>query len=113
MLKKILVGYDGSESAERAFHFGLELAGLYKAGVLVLSVAQLPEPAAMVESTALVDDAMEHYERDFVKLHAAAKAAGVQLESRVVVGHVAEQLIHHAAQEQAGLIVVGHRGKSL
>src|SRR5438552_14228729 len=113
MLKKLMIGYDGSEPAKRAFQFGLELAGLYKAAVLVLSVAQLPEPAAMVESTALLDDATEHYEKDFARLRSAAEAAGVKLEARVVVGHVGEQLVHHAAQEKADLIVVGHRGKSL
>lgn len=113
MVKRIIVGYDGSDPAKRAFDFALELAGLYQAALVVLSVAQLPEPATMVESSALLDTATEHYEKEFVKLRAAAESAGVPLETRVVVGHVGEQVVHHAAQEHADLIVVGHRGKSL
>lgn len=113
MVTRILVGYDGSEQAKRAFQFGLELARLYQARVLVLAVAQLPEPAAMVESTAFLDEAEAHYSESFGNLRTAAQTAGVELETRVVVGHAAEQIVHYAATEKADLIVVGHRGKSL
>jgi nucleotide-binding universal stress UspA family protein len=113
MVKKILIAYDGSDPAKRAFRFGLQLARLYPAQAVVLSVAQLPEPAGMVESTALLEAASEHFEADFTKLRAEAEAAGVDLETRVAVGHVAEQIVHHAAEEKADLIVMGHRGKSL
>ena len=113
MFKKILVAYDGSESAAAAFRFALELAKRFGAGLTVLSVAQLPEPAAMVESTAVLESATEHYEQDFERFRADGRAAGVDVQTRVVVGHAAEQVVHHAAEEQADLIVMGHRGKSL
>jgi nucleotide-binding universal stress UspA family protein len=112
MVKKIVIAYDGSEPAMRAFRFALELAKFYSAPAIVLSVAQLPEPATMVESSALLEAATEHFEADFAKLRKEAETAGVSLESRVVVGHVAEQIVHQAAAEQADLIVMGHRGKS-
>lgn len=113
MPKKILVAFDGSEPAKRAFRMALEMAEPFHAELIVLAVAQLPEPAAMVESSAMLESATEHYEGDFHKLRETAASVGVSLDTRVVVGHAAEQIVHHAAEEHADLIVMGHRGKSL
>ncbi|MBE7560112.1 universal stress protein [bacterium] len=113
MLRKILVAYDGSKSAARAFDFALELARQFSADLIVLSVARPPDPPTMVETSAMLDSATEHFERQFVAFRAAAEAAAVVMESRVVVGHPAEQIVHMAAEEKADLIVMGHRGKSV
>ncbi len=113
MIKNILIAYDGSPFAKRAFEVGLETARLYRAKALVLSVVQIPEPAMIYETTALLDEANAHYEKDFAELRAAAKSAGVPLETRVVVGHVSDQIVQQATNEHADLIVMGHRGKSL
>jgi nucleotide-binding universal stress UspA family protein len=113
MLKKILVAYDSSESADRAFRFALEMAEKFAASVTVLAVAQLPEPAGMVESTAMLESATEHYEGNFADMRAAAGAAIVPLETLIAVGHAAEQIVHHADEGKVDLIVMGHRGKSV
>src|SRR5262249_51763660 len=113
MFKRILIAYDGSPYARRAFDVGMETARLHKADVLVLSIVQIPEPAMIYESTALLDEAQEHYEKDFAALQAAAKEVGVALRTLIVVGHVADQIVEHATDESADLIVMGHRGKSL
>lgn len=39
-------------------------------------------------------------------------AAGVPLETKIVVGHPAEQVVQAAADQEADLIVMGHRGKT-
>lgn len=113
MIRKILIAYDGSAAAKRGFDMAMQMAQLYKSTAVLLSVVQLPEPAMIVETTNLMDEAREHYEKEFVNLRASAKAAGVTLETRVVVGHVADQIIHHATEEKMDLIVMGHRGKSM
>jgi len=113
MIKKILVAYDGSKSAERAFRFGLEQAEAFKANVLVLSVAQPPEPPTLVETTALLDSATEHFEESFKHLQEEAKKRNIPLETKVVAGHAADQIVHHADREECDLIVMGHRGKSM
>ena len=113
MLKRILVADDASDSAKRAFDFALELARAMGAEITLLSVAQVPEPASMVESTAMLESATEHYEKGFDRCRAAAAAASVKLDALVVVGHPAEQIVHQAAEVSADLIVMGHRGKSL
>jgi len=89
------------------------MARFYQAEMLVLSVVQMPEPAMIFETTALLDEANEHYEKDFTDLKAAAGSAGVALETRIVVGHVSDQIVQHATDARADLIVMGHRGKGL
>ncbi len=113
MLKKILVAYDGSKPAERAFKAALELAKPLGARIVVLSVVQPPEPPVLVETSALLDSATEHFEKDFPRLREEAKSQDIPLETRVAVGHPADQIVHVAVEEESDLIVMGHRGKSV
>lgn len=113
MFKKILIACDSSQPAERAFRVGLEIAMKFQASITVLAVAQLPEPASMVESTAILESATEHYQAIFTDFITAADAAGVAIETKIAVGHAAEQIVHQADADKADLIVMGHRGKSV
>jgi nucleotide-binding universal stress UspA family protein len=112
MYKAIVVAYDGSTAAAHAFHSALELAERLGASLGVVSVAQLPEPPTMVETTAILESAKTHYEKDFKRLRADAKARAIELQTHVAVGHAADQIIHHAVESKADLIVMGHRGGS-
>jgi nucleotide-binding universal stress UspA family protein len=111
-LKKILVAYDTSEPAQRAFEAGVDLAQKYAADLIVLSVARPPEPPEMVEAEAALESAQDYYEKHFMKLRETAAAAGVKARFEVRVGHPAEQIIHMANEEKAQAIIMGHRGKS-
>jgi len=112
MYKAILAAYDASTAAAHAFRSALELAERLGASLSVVSVAQLPEPAEMVETSAILESAKTHYERDFRKLRADAKARGIEIQTYVAVGHAADQIIHRAVESKADLIVMGHRGGS-
>ena len=112
-MKRILVGYDGSEYAAKAFAMAADLAGKYGAELEVLCVARPPEPPEMVETEALLENAQEHFEQAFATLKPLAEAAGVRPKLTVLVGHPADQLIRHAVETKADLIVLGHRGKTL
>jgi nucleotide-binding universal stress UspA family protein len=48
----------------------------------------------------------------FEPLREEAKSAGVSLETEVVVGHPAEQIVRKAKELDMDLVVVGHRGMS-
>lgn len=113
VVKKILVAYDTSDPARRAFEAGVDLAQKYVAELIVLSVARPPEPPEMVEAEASLEDAQEYYEKEFIALREAASAAGVTARCEVRVGHPAEQIIHMANEENVNAILMGHRGKSL
>ena len=110
--KRILVGFDGSPFAEQAFEMALNLAALAGARLGVVSVATLPEPPGEVETQATLESATEHYEAAYENLRRRAEDRGLTLETRILVGHPAEQIIRLAASTQVDLIVVGHRGRS-
>lgn len=112
MIKNILVAFDGSEAATRALEMALDLAQKYAAKVSILSVAQFPEPAADVETEAILESMTNHLSKDFERIQARAREAGVTLTTDVVAGHPAEQIVHRAAGERSDLIVMGHRGLS-
>lgn len=113
MINRILLGYDGSESAGKAYGFALEMAQKHGASLLVVAVAQPPEFAEDVETEAVLESAQEHFKKRFAAMKKKAAEAHVTAHFEVVVGHPAEQLVFRAEKHKANLIVLGRRGKSL
>ena len=114
MIKRILLAYDGSAPADKAYAFALDIAKKYDADLYVLAVARPPEFGDDVETEAIIENSRKHYHKVLAPLKAHAPAAGVRLHFEVVVGHPAEQIIRYAEKHyQADLIVLGHRGKGL
>lgn len=111
-LRRILVAYDGSQASEKALEMGLSIASTLDSRVQVLSVIQPPEPTTSVELHAVLDDARQHYERALRKIADSASGNGLKVETGIVVGHPAEQIIQWAEKNHSDLIVVGHRGIS-
>lgn len=110
MLKTILVAFDGSEQSQSAFQLGLEIAEKFEARLLVVGVVRLPEPAISVEIDAMLDNGKAHYAEEFERLAEAARKVRVTMSSQVAVGHPAEQILRHAEDHHADLIVMGRRG---
>lgn len=114
MIKRILLAYDGSAPADKAYSFALDIAKKYDADLYVLAVARPPEFGDDVETEAVIENSIKHYEEVLAPLKAQAPSHGVRQHFEVAVGHPAEQIIRHAEdQYRADLIVLGHRGKSL
>lgn len=115
MLNKILVAFDGSEQSYKAFDFSLEMSRLCTGAspeITVLSVAQPPEPADIVEVDAIIDSATQHYEKLFQGLRERARAKNLEIKTEVVVGHPADQIVKYAAEKKCDMIIVGQRGRS-
>jgi nucleotide-binding universal stress UspA family protein len=110
--KRILIGFDGSSQAEKATEIGVSLAQSLDSKVLLFSVARPPEPATMVELSAMLDDAREHFEEKFKKIVQRAKELNVELATDIAVGHPVEQIVHRAETDKIDLIVLGRRGMS-
>ncbi len=113
MLTKILVAYDGSESAEKAFAHGLDFAQRCGTELHVLAVARPPDFAQEVETEAIVEQSQHHCRKLLEPLRKRAAASGVKAHCEIAVGHPAEQIIYHAEQVGAELIIMGHRGGGL
>ena len=112
MITRILLGYDGSSAASRAFEFAVDLARRYGAELHVLAVFRPPEFGTEVETEELIEEGRKHSARLLQPLR--AKLAGGEPEARfeIAVGHPSEQLLSYADRHGIDHIVVGHRGHS-
>ena len=113
MIRKILLAYDGSEAAAKAFELSADLARKYGARLHVLTVAQVPDFGEEVETTAVIEHSRNYHEALLDALSKRAAREGIQASFELQVGHVAQQILDHADREGADLIVLGHRGRGL
>ncbi|MGA2085143.1 MAG: universal stress protein [Terracidiphilus sp.] len=111
--QRILVAFDASPHAEHALDVALSMAGDMKAKLYVVAVIRPPEPAESAEFNAVLEDARERYERCFAPLRERAGQKEIELETEIVVGHPAEQILHRADAIQASLIVLGKRSHTI
>ena len=112
MIKRILMAYDGSAPADKAYAFAMDLAKKYGAELIVLAVSRPPDFADDVEMEAVLENSTKHYEKLLSNLKPQAAAQGINARFEVVVGHPAEQILYYAEQNEADHIVMGHRGKT-
>jgi nucleotide-binding universal stress UspA family protein len=113
MIRKILLGYDGSASATDAFSFALDLAQRYQAELHVIAVSRPPEFAEDVETEAILENSRRHYEEVLTPVRARVDATKLKARFEIVVGHPAEQIVRYAEGHGIDHIVVGHRGRTL
>lgn len=109
MFQKILVAYDGSKGARRAFDAALELAHLYHAELWALAVEeQLPHYAATVSETeAEREFAAQYYQERLSVAFLHAIQAGVTLKSEIRAGPAARTISEFAKAERFDLVVLG------
>lgn len=114
--KKILIATDGSSSAKKAAYAGIEIARIGGAKVHAVYVidtsayASAPkdprwEEAMYTQFRELGEEATSYVEE-------TAKAAGVEVETLLIEGHPAEEIVNFAEENGVDLIVMGSLGKS-
>lgn len=113
MIAKILLGYDGSASAERALGFAIEIAQKFGSELHVLAVARPPDLGTEIEVEPVIERELKHYESVLAGMSEKLSGSGLASRSEVVVGHPAEQLLRYAETHDIDHIVVGNRGRSL
>ncbi len=114
MIKKILVPVDGSEHANRALDFALDLAQKYSAEILVVTVVHYPTlvevPLDIVE---YYDTIRASYEKVLSEALEKAKTAtpGLNVTSKLMEGYPADIIIETAQEGNFDMIVMGRRGQ--
>ncbi|MBS74181.1 MULTISPECIES: universal stress protein [Variovorax] len=109
MFGKVLLAYDGSQTADLAFTRALQVAQEAHAPLHVVAVAWSPE----VETHASLDKARDQCWEYLNLLRSKATAAQVVLELEVVEGNCSDQIVAAADRLEADLIVIGHRQRTL
>ena len=135
MIRKILVGVDGSRNSEKALDEALEIAEKFSASILILNVFQPPPefgyqpnlssqfPASGYPQDGIGDQSnLSGFIKDLRKVHEAvlSKAAerAIKLKPMLKItielkeGNTPSQIIETATNGGFDLIVVGHMGES-
>ena len=117
MFKRIVVGTDGSETANQAVRQAIELATLTGASLSLVSAYQ-PASGRRVQAEQAGAPADVQYEigpREDVNLvldaaAADAKQQGIEVQTHPVEGDPADAILNVAEETKADLIVVGNKG---
>lgn len=113
---RILVPVDGSEGACRAAAFAASLAVLIDARLFLLHVHHLALPEVLgmrsVDRTELEQIKARVASEAFEKAHEAIGSTEVPIEHIVQLGDPAAEIIRHAADLGASLVIMGTRGLS-
>ncbi len=108
----LVIATDGSSGAREALDTGLGLARESGALVTFVYVRHKPLPVlgAPFYQRSLGNE-FQHARSALAEAEALAAEAGVQSESEILEGQPAERVIELAQARNAGLIVVGSRGR--
>lgn len=118
MIKKILVAIDGSDHADHALDFALDLVNKYSAKLLLLTAVPpvfIPLPSLNVIKSQAIADASAELERSFQAALSKAEAKAKRLTSlnlftRLEHGNPDEVIVQTAEEGDFDLIVLGSRG---
>jgi nucleotide-binding universal stress UspA family protein len=110
MFQQILLAWDGSEVALRAFDVAIDITRRYDADLIVVSIAYSPahaETAADRQETA--DAAIRYLSQTFDDVIDRAQRVGINVTHEIIEGQTpARALIGYAHEHGIDLIVCGH-----
>jgi nucleotide-binding universal stress UspA family protein len=113
VFSKVLVPIDGSPASEKALAVAVDLAIHYRAELVAIAVAEVPEVVGMIDEVDELREAAEGHFRGIGEAAVAfARSRGVALRSVVVRGHPADAIVRFAESEGVELIVLGQHGHS-
>lgn len=110
MIKKILIPVDGSESADKACSYGLEIASGVGAEVVFLYVSNINQLAINACLTEALMKAVEEAGTEIINRAVSLAPEGVKVEGVTVSGSPAVVIIEQAEALKADMIVMGSRG---
>jgi nucleotide-binding universal stress UspA family protein len=117
LIEKILVAIDGSDHADGALDFALDLARRYSAEIQLLTVVPpvfLPAHSFELVKSEAIADATKQLESIFggalSKAEAKAKKTNLKVSTKLEHGSPDERIVEVAKLWDSGIIVMGSRG---
>jgi nucleotide-binding universal stress UspA family protein len=116
MSAKFIVGYDGSEASQRALDFAVGRVKLQGGTVVLVHVLEW-SPYSFLSASELEErhkrrtEELERAEKALISpVLDKVRAAGVDAESKIRYGHIAETICKIAQEMSAVQIVIGRNG---
>jgi nucleotide-binding universal stress UspA family protein len=114
MFHRVLVATGGSPWSDKAVEYAIGLAKDYGLELVILHVIADTPPYFLAEAGTSMDQVLEGNEeagrRVIAEAAQWAAAAGVQCETELAWGRVAEMICRVATEQVCDLIIVGSRG---
>lgn len=108
MVKYTLVGYDGSDTARRAFAFAVELARLAGGRVRVVNVLQVAEGGPDASVLMMADCSTERSAALLAELTHLVPDAKALIDIDIVHGRPGDVLLNQVRQHGVDHVVIGH-----
>lgn len=112
--KRIMVATDGSRPARKAVETGIDIAKL--SGAKIYAVYVVVPTTHSARDFGWEKAAMEHFRNEGKRatgfVEETAKAAGIEVESVLIEGHPADEIVKFAEQNDIEMIVMGTLGKT-
>ncbi len=110
MFQRILIAWDGSAVALRAFDLAIDLGRRYDVELVAVSIAYSPAHAETASDRAeSADGARRHLTETFEAVRDRAERAGVEVEHQIIEGaDPAAALLEYCHEHGFDLIVAGH-----
>jgi nucleotide-binding universal stress UspA family protein len=110
MFQRILIAWDGSALALRAFDVAIDVTRRYDAELVAVSIAYSPAHAETAGDREESADAAHRYlQETFGEVVDRAERAGVDVEHQIIEGQTpARALLDHAHEHGFDLLVMGH-----
>lgn len=120
MMKKILIGHDGSRGASKALQVAIDLAKRYQAELHQITVREhlpryveeLGRPVGIGRVLSTEHDAADYAHQVCRESRREATAEGVELITHVVHGDAAEEIRRVVELQGGDLLVIGFNGHS-
>lgn len=113
--RRILIATDGSETANEAAAFGMEMVGCSGAKIYAIYVIDTTPYRSVSLDKIWSKETLDEFERAGHEatsyVERIGKAAGVEVESRVLRGHPVEKIINFAEDNNIDMIIIGSLGK--
>jgi nucleotide-binding universal stress UspA family protein len=113
MLKKILVGLDGSKGSFKALEESLLLASLAGTEIHAISVEEIPRYPGTIDE--VIEEKETADTRFGIAISQAQKMAderGLKLKAHVVVGHEVKTIVEFAKANDFDMLAIGFMGHS-
>ncbi len=113
MLKKIVVGLDGSNGSFKALEQGLLLATLANTELHTISVEEVPRFPGTIDEVVEEKDAQDtKFGAAIAQAHRMAEERGVKLCPHVLIGHEVRTIVEFVSENEYDMLIVGFMGHS-
>lgn len=111
-IRKILCPIDFSEFSASVLAYAAAFAKLFGSEITVLHVFAPVVPQANSATLLQVPEARQSIADELHRLVAPLSSAGLTVRTQIAEGNTASEIVHHAAEHDVDLVVIGTHGRS-